>query len=284
MARIDQCREVLEKHGFRATADDNVTDKFGYLAGSSDQARADAFMRAFTNSQVKGVICAKGGYGAMRILPLLDWGTLKENPKFFCGFSDITALHMAFRAELGLVTYHGGPMPRLGDEASVAWNDESFFGAMTGESSVGIVSTPQTGPAIETLVGGQAEGIIDGGNLTLLASLTGTRWQMNFADKIMLVEDVSEVPYRIDRSLTQLELSGALEGVRGIVFGDSPTCEKNDEDDGFTLREVIMDRLGKLGVPLIYGYPCGHTTYRVTVPLGVPARLNADSGILELLG
>lgn len=281
--RVNHCRELLAARGFIAKVADDIKDSRGYLAGASDQARAEAFVKPFLDEEVKGVICARGGYGAMRMLPLVNWDPLKATPKFFCGFSDITALHLAIRKETGLVTWHGGPMPRISRENGAnQWNDDNFFAAMTATGPLGVIPCP-SGADIQTLAGGAAEGIIEGGNLTLLASLTGTNWQLSFRDRLLLVEDVNEAPYRIDRSLTQLLLSGALDGVRGIVFGDSPTCEKSDGDEGFTLKEVIVDRLGGLGVPLVYGFPCGHADFRATIPLGARARLDANNGTLEIL-
>ncbi len=283
-SRIEQCKEVLTRQGFRPIVDEDIKNRNGYLAGLNDQARANALVRAFANPEVKGVVCGRGGYGTMRILSLIDWEVLRAHPKFFCGFSDITGLHLAIRKETSMISYHGGPMPRLADNtAANDWNDESFFNAITAAGPLGTVRGAKTGPCVETLVGGVAEGILEGGNLTLLASLCGTRWQMNMNDCILLVEDISEAPYRIDRSLTQLHLSGVLQNVKGIVFGHSPTCEQGDGPDDFTLRGVIMDRLGSLGVPLTYGYPCGHSEYRATLPVGARVRMDADRGTLEFM-
>ncbi|MBY0551419.1 MAG: LD-carboxypeptidase [Candidatus Obscuribacterales bacterium] len=279
--RIAGAKAVIESRGYQAQISANLKDSYGYLAGSCDQARADAFMNAFADQNVRGIICARGGYGTMRILPLIDWTAVRKNPKFFCGFSDITALHSALHKEAGMMTYHGGPMPRRENTIADDWNDNSFWQAAESGPSVGIVAGVPNGPPVETLVGGQATGVLEGGNLTLLAALCGTRWQIDLHGKILLVEDISEAPYRIDRSLTQMLLSGALDGVAGIVFGHSPTCERGADDEGFTLREVILDRLGIFGVPLIYGFPCGHSDFRATIPLGRTVNLDANAGTLE---
>lgn len=279
--RIAAAKAVLESRGYQALVSADLKDSYGYLAGGSDRARADAFVSAFVDQNVKGIICARGGYGTMRILPLIDWSAVRKNPKFFCGFSDITALHSALHKEAGFVTYHGGPMPRWENQIANDWNDNSFWNAAEKGPAAGIVAGVPNGPPVETLVGGAATGVLEGGNLTLLAALCGTRWQIDLRGKILLVEDISEAPYRIDRSLTQMILSGAIDGVAGIVFGHSPTCEKSADDEGFTLRQVIMDRLGAFGVPLIYGFPCGHSDYRATLPLGRTVKLDANSGTLE---
>lgn len=279
--RINGARAVVEGRGYKALVADDLKESNGYLAAVSDQARADAFVKAFTSAEVSGIICARGGYGTMRILPLIDWTAIKQNPKFFCGFSDITALHLALHQEAELVTYHGGPMPRWENQEANIWNDKSFWFAAENGAEIGSITGGDKTPAVETLVPGEASGLLEGGNLTLLAALCGTRWQVDLNGKILLVEDIGEAPYRVDRSLTQLLLSGALNGVVGIVFGHSPSCEKGKDDEGYTLREVIMDRLGKLGVPVIYGFPCGHSDYRATVPLGRKVRLDANSGTIH---
>jgi muramoyltetrapeptide carboxypeptidase len=277
--RLDAARTLLEAHGFSAVIAQDIKDSYGYLAGRSDQARATALEQAFADPTIKGIICARGGYGTMRILPLVNWNVIRSNPKFFCGFSDITALHIAIHKEAQMVTYHGGPMPRWENLQANDWNDASFFNALRHGAEIGTIHAPPQVPA-ETLIDGVVEGVIEGGNLTLLAALAGTPWQLDLKNKILLVEDVSESPYRIDRSLTQLLLSGSLDGVTGIVFGHSPSCEKKGDDEGFTLREVIMDRLGSLKVPLVYGFPCGHSEFRATLPLGMKVTLDAGKGTL----
>lgn len=257
----------------------------GYLAGESDTAKAEELMASFADPQVRAIVAARGGYGAMRLLPLLDWGTIRANPTIFCGFSDITALHQAIRRETGLVTFHGPIASRASAEAQLPeFNADGLHRAFFSTEPLGTVRSPPDGPPVLTLRDGRARGRLVGGNLSLLAALAGTPWALDARGAILLLEDVAEAPYRVDRMLTQLLLSGALVGVAGIVFGDSPTCERIDDGrPSLMLHEVLEDRLGPLGVPLIYGFPCGHSPFRATLPLGLPAELDAGSGSLTLL-
>lgn len=282
-ALLDSGKALLRRLGFQARTDPAITARRGYLAGDSDRAAALALSAAFSDPEIDGIICAKGGYGALRILPFMDWDTVRAHPKFFCGFSDITALHHALRREAGMVTFHGPMALLLAEERQLDWNERGLLEAMTSTKPLGTIALPADGPPIETLVRGSAEGVLDGGNLSLLASLCGTRWQPRLQGRILLLEDVHEAPYRVDRMLTQLRLAGVLEGIAGVLFGDSPTCDRPPSARGRTLREVIMDRLGDLGVPVVYGFPCGHGDYRATLPLGVRARLDANAGTLTLL-
>lgn len=281
-SRVAFSIELLQRMGFTPVVDESITDRRGYLAGISDIACGAAFTRAFADTSIRGVTCAKGGYGAMRILPHIDWSVIRANPKFFCGFSDITALHLAILKECGMVTFHGGGVPITANEVANVWNQQSMFAAMTGGQRGQTLLSPSMGPVVETVVGGVATGLLEGGNLTLLASLCGTRWQPQLRDKVLLLEDVSEAPYRIDRMLTQMHLCNVFDGVRGIVFGYSPTCEPEPVGDGFTLREVLVDRLACLGVPFIYGFPCGHAEYRATLPMGAMVTLDGGAGSLTI--
>ena len=281
--RLEYGTGLLTRLGFRSVVEPNISDRRGYLAGTSDQASAAAFTRAFVDPDVSGIICAKGGYGAIRLLPYINWDAVRANPKFFCGFSDITAIHAAIRHETGLVTFHGPMAALLLDEEVLPWNEQGLLAAMTSIQPLGTVASPSGGPTVETLITGQAEGELEGGNLSLLAALCGTPWQPDLRGRLLLVEDVNEAPYRFDRMLTQLILAGAFEGVRGIVVGDSPTCDRPPSPRGLTLREVLLDRLGPLGVPMIYGFPCAHSAYRATLPLGVRAHLDADNSTLTFL-
>jgi muramoyltetrapeptide carboxypeptidase len=262
-----------------------VYESRGYLAGTSDEANAAELTACFADRTVDGIICARGGYGAMRLLPFIDWQVVRANPKFFCGYSDITALHLAIRQETGLITFHGSMVQRQGDEPGLhPWSAAQLHRAILSAEPLGLIAAPDDAPVVQTLTPGMATGPLVGGNLTLVASLCGTRWQLDARDCILLLEDTDEAPYRVDRMLTQLLLAGVLAGVRGIVFGDSPTCEAKEGDPRpVPLVDVLRDRLAPLGVPLLYGFPCGHTPWRAALPLGVTATLDADAGTLTVL-
>jgi muramoyltetrapeptide carboxypeptidase len=277
--------EMLRDWGFEIKVVPAAELSRGYLAGESDECNAAELCEAFADPTVAGIVCARGGYGAMRLLPFIDWDVIRANPKVFCGYSDITALHLAIARETGLVTFHGSMVQRQGEEPELApWSATALHRALTSTEPLGVVTSPPDGPTVTTLTGGTARGTLAGGNLTLLAALCGTRWQPDAHGAVLLIEDTDEAPYRVDRMLTQLLLAGVLDGVRGIIFGDSPTCESREGDPRpVPLVDVIRDRLGPLGVPLIYGFPCGHTPYRAVLPLGIPVLLDADTGTVSML-
>jgi len=275
----------LQEWGYRTVVGEAVPDRRGYLAGS-DARRAADFNRMWADPAVDAIICARGGYGTMRILNLLDWDLIRQNPKFFCGFSDITALHLALEREAGLVTFHGPMVAAFG--GAEAYNGAGLRRALQETGPLGEVPWPdpaeEGAPRPLTIRPGVAEGRLIGGNLTLIVSLLGTRWEPDFSGRIVVLEDVDEAPYRVDRMLVQLLLAGKLQRAAGIVFGDSPTCLKGPPDrPSLALQEVLTELLGPLGIPVLYGFPCGHGPHRATLPLGVRARLDAEGGTLTIL-
>lgn len=277
----------LEGWGFQVKVGPSVLDRRGYLAGI-DEARAHDFNALWADPSVAGILCARGGYGAMRLLDRIDWAMVRERPKFFCGFSDITALHLALERVAGLVTFHG-PMAAAFGEAA-AYNEAGLLRAMTETRPLCTLPWPEAAeraagaPVPLVIRPGVAEGRLVGGNLTLICALMGTPWEPDLAGRLLMIEEVDEAPYRVDRMLQQLLLAGKLQQVKGIVVGDSPSCMRGPEGKpSLTLPEVLEDLLGPLGVPVLYGFPSGHTGYRTTLPLGVQVRLNATAGTLSVL-
>ncbi|HET6918312.1 MAG TPA: LD-carboxypeptidase [Jiangellaceae bacterium] len=244
-----------------------VDDRFRYLAGA-DRDRAADLHAAWLDPTVAGIVCARGGYGAERILGLLDWAAMgTAGPKVFAGFSDVTALHEAFGLRLGLATLHS-PMAAAQVFVSDDLTAELFRRTLFEPESVQTI----TSPTAETLVSGTARGVTVGGCLSLLASAIGTpTGRQSVAGGILLLEDVAEEPYRLDRMLTHLLRSGWLDGVAGIVFGSLFGCGPADQ-----LRALMLDRLGGLGVPIVWEFGFGHGPSSLTVPLGVLATLAAD--------
>lgn len=275
----------LRRWGLEPVLGAHVMEARGYLAGTDDQRAAD-LMRAFADDSLAGILCARGGYGCLRLLPRLDWDVIRAHPKVFAGFSDITTLHQAIWKEAGLVTFHA-PMVEVHDEGGLPeYNAAGLRAALTGAAYPGPVPLPAGpgAPALRTLVGGRARGRLLGGNLELVTKNIGTRWQLDATGAILVLEEVDEAPYRCDRMLMQLKLAGLLDGVAGIVFGHSPTCEAApDGRPSLSLLEVLEELLVPLGVPLLYGFPCGHSRYRATLPLGCLAELDADAGRLTVL-
>ncbi|MGE5674913.1 MAG: S66 peptidase family protein [Mycobacterium leprae] len=267
--------------GFQPVLGGAVLGEYGYLA-ATDAERAADFNALWSDPTIAGIICARGGYGSMRILEQIDWELVAEQPKFFCGFSDVTALHLAMNRRTQLVTFHGPMAAAFGD--GEAYNGVRLLAAMTTGGPLGRIPWPalnEVSPYPVVIRPGSAEGRLIGGNLTTLCALMGTPWEPEFDGRILLLEEVGEPLYRVDRMLTQLLLSGKLRRVSGILFGDSP---EPGPPGPSLMPELLRELLGPLEVPVLYGFPCGHTAYRATLPLGVMARLdvaNADLTMLE---
>jgi len=276
----------LHAWGFRTVLGQSVRAQHGNYAGTDAQRAAD-FNWAWADPAVDGILCARGGEGAMRILERIDWEMVAAHPKFFCGFSDITALHVAMEQRAGLVTFHGPMVAAFGKAEAHAYNEAGLLAAMTATAPLGEIPWPGPGesmPASFTVRPGVAEGRLAGGNLSLLAALMGTPWEPDLAGRIVLIEDIGEAPYRIDRMLTTLLLAGKLQKAAGILFGDSPSCMHHPEGKpSLTMLEVFQELLEPLGIPVLYGFPCGHTAYRATLPLGVAVRLDASAGSVTVL-
>ncbi len=272
--------EVLRSWGLQVEEAEHLRgrhDRLAHLA-ADDAARAQDLALAWADPGVTAVFCARGGYGTQRMVDLLDWESLAlVRPKALVGFSDVTALHQAFGSRLGLSTLHGPVVTSLGaaDQAS-----REHLRSMLFDPSPGTSLTPT--PA-RTLVGGRAEGVLVGGNLTLLASGVGAASSLAAEGSIVVLEDVGEEAYRLDRLLTQLLRSGWLDGVRGIVLGQLTGGGRPEQlQEAEQLHEVVADRLLPLGVPTVTDAPFGHTEHNLAFPLGVPAVLDADAGTLVL--
>jgi muramoyltetrapeptide carboxypeptidase len=272
--RLDAGLQVLASWGLEVVVGEHARgtdERFGYLA-ADDAARAGDLMRAWCDPDVTAVFCARGGYGVQRMVDLLDWASLAQaGPKVLVGFSDVTALHQAFAARLGLSTVHGPVVSSLGggDEES-----REHLRSLLFEPVAGLSLTPAP---VTALVGGRAEGVLVGGNLALLAAETGTRSERRATASIAVVEDIGEEVYRLDRALTQLLRTGWFDGVRGIALGDFTDCASPA-----AVRGLVADRLGPLAVPLLLGVPFGHEPRNLAFPLGVPAVLDGDAGTLVL--
>ena len=265
--------EVLERR-YRVVRRHQPTEgaPFPYLA-DDDLARAKALNAALADEAVRALFCARGGYGCSRILAHLDARLFAERRLPLVGFSDVTALH-AWAATLGVPTIHGPVVTQFCDIP--ASDVAAVFALLEGRS------LPQL-EGLETIVAGPAvEGPLLGGNLALLAHLCGTPHLPEMAGAILLLEDVDEAPYRLDRQLTQLQLSGVLDGVAGILLGDFVDCdgEQGDPPQMVAARSVLARRLSQLGVPLVAGAPVGHGRRNLPLPLGLPARLDPPRGTL----
>lgn len=258
----------------------------GYLAGSDAERLADLNW-ALGDSDIDAVWCIRGGYGLTRILHQVDLTALARRPKAVIGFSDVTALLAAITAATGLVTFHG-PTAR----ASMPAFSRRHFGQVLAVAApagrLGRLPPPPDvlvprSDRIVTLVGGQAEGPLIGGNLSLLQCVLGTPYLPSLDGAILFLEDVGEDLYRVDRMLAHLRLAGALDRLAGVVVGRFTEMKRTAADGALGLDEVLLDFFGPLGIPVAAGFPIGHIDRQWTLPLGVRARLDATAGEVELL-
>ncbi len=249
----------------------------GYMA-ATDAQRAKDLNDAFADPTIDGIWCIRGGYGAHRILPLLDADRIRSNPKWFGGYSDVTALHTYLNQVCGFETYHctmpsTEPNP---DEFTLSWLKKALFGELTG-----VLSYPQ-GEAPKTLVPGNATGVLCGGNLSLLAASLGTPWEIDTRGKILFLEDIGEKTYRVDSMLTQLRNAGKFRDCAGIILGAWTDCPPEFPEKTLLLPEIFEQLIVPSGKPVICDVPCGHILPTMSLPMGRRCTMNADTCTLIL--
>ena len=282
---LQLAREAMEALGFKVTAGAHMASRRGHLAGT-DAERAGDLNAAFADPDVKAIVCVRGGSGAARLLPLLDYGAVRRNPKVLLGYSDITALHNALLAQAGLVTFHGP----IGSGSWNRFNVDQFRRVfldrelMTYQNAVdaGDELVPRKNRTV-TLTGGKARGELVGGNLTVLTALAGSPYLPDFSGKILFLEDVSEAPYRVDRMFSTLKLMGALDRIAGFVFGECTDCDPGDGYGSLTLDQIFEDHIKPLGIPAYRGAMIGHIRQQFIVPVGGRVELDADAGTFRML-
>jgi muramoyltetrapeptide carboxypeptidase len=274
--------QFLKELGLNVKIGKSVYNIYGYLAGS-DQERLDDLHAMFRDPEVKAIICARGGYGTGRIAADINYELIKNNPKIFWGYSDITFLHTAIRQETGLVTFHGPMLASdIGKEDVHPLSKEGFLQLFTPKE----LDYTEKYSALEVLIPGTASGPLVGGNLSLLISTLGTKFEINTKGKLLFVEDINEEPRAVDRMLNQLYMNGKLTDASGIVVGDFCDCLPK-RDLSLTLEEVINHYVQLAGKPAMKGFQIGHCNPHISVPFGVNAkmdtankRLDVESGIL----
>ncbi|MFA6915437.1 MAG: LD-carboxypeptidase [Parachlamydiales bacterium] len=275
----------LNSIGYKTVFSNNLYAKNGYLAGE-DQIRAANFTEAWCNPEIKMLWCVRGGFGSTRILEYLDYKKLRSHHKILVGMSDITALHCALQKELDIITYLG-PMPyklliTAGDAAEKEHSLKHLWSMIQGAYS--LADHTLTSPHLtRTLVAGISRGKLVGGNLSLIASLIGTPWQLETQGKILLLEDVNEEPYRIDRMLRQLKQSGALQAPAGVILASWKGCAASSPSQSLTLDEIFDSYFKNESYPSFIGYPSGHTDAQLTLPLNAMVELNSNSYQINLI-
>lgn len=280
---------LLKASGYSIVLGNTLTRKFGYLS-APDTERAAEFMEFVERPDIDCILCARGGYGVMRILPMLDFGVIRSNPKIIIGYSDITALLVAITKLSNVITYHGPVASSTFDSFTVDYFKKALCKPIA-ESSEQVPSTEFTpisfsDSRMTTLTDGVAKGRLTGGNLSMIVATLGTPYEIDTKDSLLFLEDIAEEPYRIDRMLTQLWLAGKLQQCSGIILGQFKNCEAKripGFEVSFSLQEVLQSRITSLGIPAVYGLPIGHVKSKMTIPLGVMAELNAAGKSFTIL-
>lgn len=278
--------ETFKAMGLKVKLGKHVNSHYGHLAGT-DEERAEDLNMMFEDQEVDAIIALRGGSGAARILDMIDYESIAKNPKIFIGYSDITALHMAIYSKTGLVTFHG-PM------GVSTWNKFSYniFREILFDKGSYLFENPtdtgdnlvQVKNRIRTITPGKAEGILLGGNLSVLTGIMGSSYLPNWDNKILYLEEVGEKIYAIDRMMSQLKLAGVLDKISGFVFGKCTDCDPGGSGYGsLTLEEVMDHYIKPLGIPAYSGAMFGHVDDNSTIPNGINASIDADKGTIEML-
>lgn len=276
---LEKSFAFLEELGLKWKLGKNVRNVNGYLAGT-DEERLQDLHDMFADPEIKGIICAGGGFGSARYTDKIDLQLMKENPKVFWGFSDITFLHTAMGLYSDIVTFHGPMLASCVGKESFHELSAKMFGQLF--EPMELHYTEEISP-LETIIGGVATAELVGGNLSLIASGIGTKFEIDTKDKLLFIEDVDEEPYRVDGMLNQLRMAGKLKDAAGIVVGDFSKAESKKQKESQTLAEVFEHYLGDLGKPVVSGFKIGHCEPHFAIPLGVEAKLDADQKTLTIL-
>jgi len=276
--RFERGIQELERMGFNILVGKSVHRKYGYMAGT-DQERADDINEMFANQKVKAIFTTTGGSSANRLLPLLDYELIKDNPKIFLGISDITVLLNAIHAKTGLVTFHG-PYLLYGICDMLDYDREYFLKAFTQSSPIGRVKILTQR---EVLKEGKATGKLLGGNFKSLRSLFGTPYNPDWNGAIFFWEEYKTEPHKIDRMLMHFKLIGAMDEISGMIMGNLSACkEKKYEKECPTIQEIIVGHCNKYEFPVMYNLDFGHNCHNVTIPIGVQATIDTANGTFSI--
>ena len=277
----------LEALGFKVVYTEKILLQNGYFSGTDEQ-RAEDLTNMFKRNDVAGIVCTRGGYGCARILPLLDYDVIEENPKVLIGYSDVTALNYGIFRKTGLITFHGPVSISTFNEFSV----NNFKNVLMNPSNEIVFENSNSGEdenpyGVVSIGRGIKQGRLVGGNLSIAVSLIGTEYDVDFDDTIIYLEEIGEEPYRIDRMLTQMIQAEKFEDANGVAMGIFRRCEPKIKDPSFpksfSLIDVLKDRLGNLKIPVVYGMSFGHIKDKFTIPFGIKAELDSEQQTITLM-
>ncbi len=278
---VPRGKAFLESLGYNVILGKHVDEWRGNYIAASEEARAEDLNEMFARKDVNMILCVRGGYGALQFVNRIDFENIKANPKLFCGYSDITSLHLAIHKFAGLVTIHGEVLTALNADVT-PYTKDHWLRCMTTAEDHREIAPAEPGKFLTAIAPGKAEGEVLGGNLSLIAGSCGTFYQPDFSGKILFFEELNEEPYAIDRYLAQMRNCGMLDNLKGVVIGECANCTDHSgyyPDILDTFRYYFAD----LGVPCLYGLPMGHTKDQAALPLGVQVRLDAGAKTFEIL-
>ncbi|SFS54564.1 S66 peptidase family protein [Sphingobacterium wenxiniae] len=283
---IAHSKELLEALGFKVKEGKYIRTQYGHLAGT-DEERIEDLHAMFADPEVKGMLCVRGGNGASRLLDRLDYDLIRSNPKVLLGYSDITALIMAFYTKIGLVSFHGAVGNSQWSNRMARAFEEQFYDNKL-QKFINPEDTADTiipyNNRITTIHKGTAEGTLLGGNFTLITGLCGSEYLPDFKDAILFIEEIGENMSRLDRMFCQLKNTGILSSIKGFVFGHCTDCNPiPGEYSSLNLHQLFTDYIKPLGIPAFSGARIGHIRDQFILPVGVQVRMNADEGTIELL-
>ncbi|WP_432362507.1 S66 peptidase family protein [Sporosarcina sp. UB5] len=276
---LERSLAFLEQLGLKWKFGRHVKNVTGYLAGTDDE-RLQDLEDMFADPAISGIICAGGGYGSARYTDWLDLQLIRENPKVFWGFSDITFLHTAIGLYSNLVTFHGPMLASCVGKDTFHELSAKMFQQLF--EPMELHYTEEISP-LKTFGKGSAQGELVGGNLSLLANTIGTKFEIDTKGKLLLIEDIGEEPYRVDGMLNQLRMAGKFADAAGIVIGDFSDAEPKKQQRTLSLNDVFQHYLGDLRKPVVEGFKIGHCEPHFAIPLGVEAKLDADRKTLTIL-
>jgi len=279
--KIQKGAQYFEHLGYRVKLGKYIRSEYGYLAGT-DEHRASDFNEMVRDKNVKAIFAIRGGYGTPRILQMIDYRSLKANPKIIVGHSDITALQLAVFRKTGLVTF-SGPMTGVEIWQGIdPYTEEHLWHLLTSTKKIGELKNPTDEP-LKVLKDGNAHGQLIGGNLSLLACLMGTPFQPRLRGSILFLEDIEEAPHRVDRMLAQLLNAGVLSSLAALVFGKFTDCDPSDSTKPYlTVDQLQEEYAEKIKCPVLSNFQYGHIARKLTVPIGLHATLNTKQNKLEI--
>ena len=272
---LEQASKIFTDRNYKLVFGKSIHSKNGPFAGNA-KIRAEDIHTMFLDSRIDAIVCARGGYGANKVIPLLDYELIKNNPKIFMGYSDITAYLLSITQRTKLITFHG-PMLTTYKNGFEEYSYNQMINILSGKKKIDLLSSNKMKPHI--LKKGTAAGSLWGGNLTLVINRLGTNDQINTKNSILFLEDINEYYYSFERMLIHLQKAGVFDKITGLIVGELINMKDEDVPFGKSTDEIVMDICGKKDFPIVTNFPCGHGTHQTTLPISLPVELQAGSSI-----